>query len=427
MKKVTKKRKICEKLGQLVLPKMVQHSPFDHLEFFSGSLHTMKKSFLNKNPKSFHLYLNMKSCYRMLDPKRHLVKRRVTSRLATPLGDPRGVPKCFRKCFSKRYHSVHSKKRLQDLFGLNKFEYSVIILIIALNHNSSILKVNIDFAKMDEFNIDWLFPMDPLELFGDYSSEVLAENGLMFDEPDHYINNANVSELISNDIPHELAQVTLEVPQADPEVAELQPPPVEAFIAPDVNIAVDPNNILNMQQNLQPSFTITPPTSPVHQVQYFAHPAANDQVVAIAPVMAPPAPVVAAPAPVVVPVVDQFVQQQDQPTFIITLAEDLNALTSTSFSSPAAPLSPEEARRDLQRRNNYASKKYRDNVKIKNKLLEEELEVVMEENKKLVAKEKFMENMCRMMREAYVEMLKNERGVKRSADEESSSSKRLKF
>merc|ERR1719322_1927573 len=142
--------------------------------------------------------------------------------------------------------------------------------------------------------------------------------------------------------------------------------------------------------------------------------------------MAPPAPVVAAPAFVVVPVVNQIVQQQEQPTFIITLAEDLNASTSSSSSSPA-PLSPEEARRDLQRRNNYASKKYRDNVKIKNKLLEEELEVVMEENKKLVAKEKFMENMCRMMREAYVEMLKNERGVKRSADEESSSSKRLKF
>merc|ERR1719348_1296770 len=150
-----------------------------------------------------------------------------------------------------------------------------------------------------------------------------------------------------------------------------------------------------MQQNLQPSFTITPPTSPIHQVQYLYPPAHND------------------------PVVDQFVQQQEQPTFIITLAEDLNASTSSSSSSPAAPLSPEEARRDLQRRNNYASKKYRDNVKIKNKLLEEELQLVMEENKKLVAKEKFMENMCRMMREAYVEMLKNERGVKRSADEES--------
>merc|ERR1711963_755723 len=59
----------------------------------------MKKSFLNKEPKSFHLYLSMKSCFRMLDPKRQLFKRRVTSRLATPLGDPRGVPKCFRKFF----------------------------------------------------------------------------------------------------------------------------------------------------------------------------------------------------------------------------------------------------------------------------------------------------------------------------------------
>jgi len=423
MKKVTEKRRISEKLVQLVLPKMVQHSPFNHLEFFSGSLHTMKKSFLNQKPKSFHLYLNMKSCFRMLDRKRHLVKRRVTSRLATPLGDPRGVPKCFRKFFSKRYHSVHSKKRLQDLFGLNKFEYSVIILIIAFNHNRSILKVNIDFAKMDEFNIDWLFPMDPLELFGDYSSEVLAENGLMFDEPDQYINNANVSELISNDIPHDLAQVTLEVPEADPEVAELQPPPVEALIAPDVNLAVDPNNILNMQHNLQPSFTITPPTSPIHQVQFLYPPEPIDDVVALAPVIAPPAPFIVPPAPVE----NQFEQQQEQPTFIITLAADSNASTSSSSSTQAAPLSPEEARRDLQRRNNFASKKYRDNVKIKNKLLEEELEVVMEENKKLVAKEKFMENMCRMMREAYVEMLKNDRGVKRSADEESSSSKRLKF
>jgi len=416
MKKVTKKRKISEKLGQLVLPKMVQHSPFDHLEFFSGSLHTMKKSFLNQKPKSFHLYLNMKSCYRMLDPKRHLVKRRVTSRLATPLGDPRGVPKCFRKFFSKRYHSVHSKKRLQDLFGLNKFEYSVIILIIAFNHNRSILKVNIDFTKMDEFNIDWPLPMDPLELFVDNNTEVLPDNSQIFNELEQFLNIANVNEIISKDAPYEAAPEVVEP-------VELQPPAVEAFIAPDINIAVDPQNILNMQQNLQPSFTITPPTSPIHQVQ-FLHPSApNDPVVALAPVVAPPAPVVVLPAPVE----NQFVQQQEQPTFIITLAEDLNASTSSSSSSPAAPLSPEEARRDLQRRNNYASKKYRDNVKIKNKLLEEELEVVMEENKKLVAKEKFMENMCRMMREAYVEMLKNERGVKRSADEESSSSKRLKF
>merc|ERR1712012_857900 len=364
----------------------------------------MKKSFLNQKPKSFHLYLNMKSCYRMLDPKRHLVKRRVTSCLATPLGDPRGVPKCFRKFFSKRYHSVHSKKRLQDLFGLNKFEYSVIILIIAFNHNRSILKVNIDFTKMDEFNIDWPLPMDPIELFADSSSEVFADNAPLFNEMDQYLNDVSVNELISKDVPNGGAPEVYEP-------VELQPPAAEVYQAPDVNIAVDPHNILNMQQNLQPSFPLTPPTSPVHQVQYLAplvHQAPAVPVVALAP----------PPAPVVVPVVNQVVQQQEQPTFIITLVEDSDASTSS-----AVPLSPEEARRDLQRRNNYASKKYRDNVKIKNKLLEEELEVVMEKNKKLVAKEKFMENMCKMMREAYVEMLKNERGVKRSADEESSSSK----
>merc|ERR1719322_413652 len=269
----------------------------------------MKKSFLNKEPKSFHLYLSMKSCFRMLDPKRQLFKRRVTSRLATPLGDPRGVPKCFRKCFYKRYHSVHSKKRLQDLFGLNKFEYSVIVLIIAFNHNRSILKVNIDFTKMDEFNIDWPLPMDPLELFVDKNTEVLPDNSQIFNELEQFLNIATVNEIISKDAPYEAVQEVVEP-------VELQPPAVEAFIAPDVNIAVDPNNILNMQHNLQPSFTITPPTSPIHQVQFLYPPAANDQVVAIAPVMAPPAPVVAAPAPVVAPVVNQFVQQQEQPTFI---------------------------------------------------------------------------------------------------------------
>merc|ERR1719310_1345827 len=183
----------------------------------------MKKSFL-KNPKNFFLNLGMKNCYRMLDQKRHLVKRRVTSRLATPLGDPRGVPKCFRKFFSKRYHSVHSKKRLQDLFGLNKFEYSVIVLIIAFNHNRSILKVNIDFAKMDEFNIDWPLPMDPLELFVDNNTEVLPDNSQIFNELEQFLNIAHVNEIISKDAPYEAA----------PEVVE--PPAVEAFIAPDINI-----------------------------------------------------------------------------------------------------------------------------------------------------------------------------------------------
>merc|ERR1719232_1582915 len=235
----------------------------------------MKKSFLNKEPKSFHLYLSMKSGFRMLDPKRQLFKRRVTSRLATPLGDPRGVPKCFRKCFYKRYHSIHSKKRLQDLFGLNKFEYSVIILIIALKHNRSILKVNIDFAKMSDFEMDWPFLMDPLELFGESSSEVLDGNGLL----DQFLNDANVTELISNDAPHEIAEA---------EMAELQPPAVEAYIAPDINVDLDHH----MQENLQLSHLLTPPTSPVHQMQYLAPivpPALLDPVDARAPV-APAAP-----------------------------------------------------------------------------------------------------------------------------------------
>merc|ERR1719328_890048 len=265
---------------------MVQHSPFDHLEFFSGSLHIMKKSFLNQKPKSFHLYLNMKSCFRMLDPKRHLVRRRVTSRLATPLGDPRGVPKFFRKFFSKRYHSVHSKKRLQDLFGLNKFEYSVIILIIALKHNRSILKVNIDFARMSDFDIDWPFLMDPLELFGESSSEVLDDNGLL-------LNDGNVTGLISNDAPHEIAEA---------EMAELQPPAVEAYIAPDINVDLDHH----MQENLQLSHLLTPPTSPVHQMQYLAPivpPALLDPVDARAPVSpAAPLDAFAPPAHAVNPV-----------------------------------------------------------------------------------------------------------------------------
>merc|ERR1719277_1790472 len=266
----------------------------------------MKKSFLNKEPKSFRLYLSMKSCFRMLDPKRQLFKRRVTSRLATPLGDPRRVPKCFRKCFSKRYHSVHSKKRIQDLFGLNKFEYSVIILIIALKHNRSILKVNIDFARMSDFDIDWPFLMDPLELFGASSSEVLDGNGLL----DQFLNDANVTELISNDAPHEIAEA---------EMAELQPPAVEAYIAPDINVGQDHHNIMHMQENLQHSHLLTPPTSPVHQEQY------------LAPIV-PPA--------------------------LLDPAE------------ARAPLSPEEARRDLQKRNNDASRKYRQNKKNKNKIQE---------------------------------------------------------
>merc|ERR1719270_1229582 len=319
----------------------------------------MKKSFLNKEPKSFHLYLSMKSCFRMLDSKRQLFKRRVTSRLATPLGDPRGVPKCFRKCFSKRYHSVHSKKRLQDLFGLNKFEYSVIILIIALKHNRSILKVNIDFAKMSDFDIDWPFLMDPLELFGESSSEVLDGNGLLLNELEQFLNDANVTELISNDAPHEIA---------------------EAEMAPDINIDLDHHNIMHMQENLQLSHLLTPPTSPVHQEQYLAPivpPALLDPVEALAPV-APAAPLdeFALPAPAVNPVL----HLQEEPRYIITLVEDSIASTS---SSAAAPFSPEEARRDLQRRNNDASRKYRQNKKNKNKIQEEELDMLMEENKKL--------------------------------------------
>merc|ERR1719445_1603791 len=372
----------------------------------------MKKSFLNKEPKSFHLYLSMKSCFRMLDPKRQLFKRRVTSRLATPLGDPRGVPKCFRKCFSKRYHSVHSKKRLQDLFGLNKFEYSVIILIIALKHNRSILKVNIDFAKMSDFDIDWPFLMDPLELFGESSSEVLDGNGLLLNELDQFLNDANVTELISNDAPHEIAEA---------EMAELQPPAVEAYIAPDINVDLDHH----MQENLQLSHLLTPPTSPEHQMQYLAPivpPALLDPVDARAPVSpAAPLDAFAPPAHAVNPVL----HLQEEPRYIITLVEDSNASTS---SSAAAPLSPEEARRDLQRRNNDASRKYRQNKKNKNKIQEEELEMLMEENKKLEVRMKCMENLCKMMREAYVEMLRSGGGVKRPAeDQNSSGSKKMKI
>merc|ERR1719277_2056230 len=378
----------------------------------------MKKSFLNKEPKSFHLYLSMKSCFRMLDPKRQLFKRRVTSRLATPLGDPRGVPKCFRKCFSKRYHSVHSKKRLQDLFGLNKFEYSVIILIIALKHNRSILKVNIDFAKMSDFDIDWPFLMDPLELFGESSSEVLDDNGLLLNDLDQFLNDGNVTELISNDAPHEIAEA---------EMAELQPPAVEAYIAPDpdINVDLDHHNIMHMQENLQLSHLLTPPTSPVHQEQYLAPivpPALLDPVEARAP-LAPAAPLdaFAPPAPAVNPVL----QLQEEPRYIITLVEDSNASTS---SSAAAPLSPEEARRDLQRRNNDASRKYRQNKKNKNKIQEEELDILMEENKKLEVRMKCMENLCKMMREAYVEMLRSGGGVKRPAeDQNSSGNKKMKI
>merc|ERR1719471_133215 len=372
----------------------------------------MKKSFLNKEPKSFHLYLSMKSCFRMLDPKRQLFKRRVTSRLATPLGDPRGVPKCFRKCFSKRYHSVHSKKRLQDLFGLNKFEYSVIILIIALKHNRSILKVNIDFAKMSDFEMDWPFLMDPLELFGESSSEVLDGNGLLSIELDQILNDDNVTELISNDAPHEIAEA---------EMAELQPPAIEAYIAPDINVGQDHHNIMHMQENLQHSHLLTPPTSPVHQEQYLAPivpPALLDPVEVRAP-LAPAAPLdaFAPPAPAVNPVL----QLQEEPRYIITLVEDSNASTS---SSAGAPLSPEEARRDLQRRNNDASRKYRQNKKNKYKIQEEELDMLMEENKKLEVRMKCMENLCKMMREAYVEMLRSGGGVKRPAEDQNSSGSR---
>merc|ERR1719422_1757035 len=367
----------------------------------------MKKSFLNKEPKSFHLYLSMKSCFRMLDPKRQLFKRRVTSRLATPLGDPRGVPKCFRKCFYKRYHSVHSKKRLQDLFGLNKFEYSVIILIIALKHNRSILKVNIDFAKMSDFEMDWPFLMDPLELFGESSSEVLDGNGLLSIELDQILNDDNVTELISNDAPHEIAEA---------EMAELQPPAIETYIAPDINVGQDHHNIMHMQENLQHSHLLTPPTSPVHQEQYLAPivpPALLDPAEALAP-LAPPA-----------PAVNPVLHLQEEPRYIITLVEDSNASTS---SSAAARLSPEEARRDLQRRNNDASRKYRQNKKNKNKIQEEELDILMEENKKLEVRMKCMENLCKMMRESYVEMLRSGGGVKRPAeDQNSSGSKKMKI
>merc|ERR1719270_1887429 len=376
----------------------------------------MKKSFLNKEPKSFHLYLEMKSCFRMLDPKRHLVKRRVTSRLATPLGDPRGVPKCFRKFFSKRYHSVHSKKRLQDLFGLNKFEYSVIILIIALKHNRSILKVNIDFAKMSDFEMDWPFLMDPLELFGESSSEVLDGNGLLSIELDQILNDDNVTELISNDAPHEIAEA---------EMAELQPPAIEAYIAPDINVGQDHHNIMHIQENLQHSHLLTPPTSPEHQVQHLAPivpPVLLDPAEALAP-LAPAASLdaFALPAPAVNPVL----HLQEEPRYIITLVQDSNASTS---SSAAAPLSPEEARRDLQRRNNDASRKYRQNKKNKYKIQEEELDMLMEENKKLEVRMKCMENLCKMMREYYVEMLRSGGGVKRPAeDQNSSGSKKMKL
>merc|ERR1719277_2531625 len=180
-----------------------------------------------------------------------------------------------------------------------------------------------------------------------------------------------------------------------------------------------------MQENLQLSHLLTPPTSPVHQEQYLAPivpPALLDPVEARAP-LAPAAPLdaFAPPAPAVNPVL----QLQVEPRYIITVVEDSNASTS---SSAAAPLSPEEARRDLQRRNNDASRKYRQNKKNKNKIQEDELDMLMEENKKLEVRMKCMENLCKMMRESYVEMLRSGGGVKRSSeDQNSSSSKKMKL
>merc|ERR1719282_625164 len=189
-------------------------------------------------------------------------------------------------------------------------------------------------------------------------------------------------------------------------MAQLQPPAVEAEMAPDVNLGLDHHNIMHMQENLQLSHFLTPPTSPVHQEQYLAPivpPALLDPVEARAP-LAPAAPLdaFAPPAPAVNPVL----HLQEEPRYIITLVEDSNASTS---SSAAASLSPEEARRDLQRRNNDASRKYRQNKK----------------NKKLEVRMKCMENLCKMMREAYVEMLRSGGGVKRPAEDQNSSGSKM--
>ena len=54
--------------------------------------------------------------------------------------------------------------------------------------------------------------------------------------------------------------------------------------------------------------------------------------------------------------------------------------------------------------------------------------MLMEENKKLEVRMKCMENLCKMMRESYVEMLRSGGGVKRPAeDQNSSGSKKMKI
>ena len=60
--------------------------------------------------------------------------------------------------------------------------------------------------------------------------------------------------------------------------------------------------------------------------------------------------------------------------------------------------------------------------------LEEEVKALRKENKKLEVRMKCMENLCKMMREAYVEMLRSGGGVKRPAeDQNSSGSKKMKL
>merc|ERR1719188_955877 len=51
----------------------------------------------------------------------------------------------------------------------------------------------------------------------------------------------------------------------------------------------------------------------------------------------------------------------------------------------------------------------------KNKIQEEELDMLMEENKKLEVRMKCMENLCKMMRESYVEMLRSGGGGEQGA------------
>jgi len=101
-----------------------------------------------------------------------------TSRTAAPQGDPRGVPKLFRKC-SLKLKRLSTALSIQDLenWSIQDLENLVTFLNTGAEAKPECSKVNIGIVIMSGVILENELPNELLKLLGDFDAEVASEDG----------------------------------------------------------------------------------------------------------------------------------------------------------------------------------------------------------------------------------------------------------